>query len=359
MNDTRQDITSVQLMAFTISGAIGVGILLLPSLLAEEVGHDGWISSLVGGFICLIVTVMIMLLLRRYINKSIFQINILLYGKIFGYILNLFFIVYLIFITGITLRIFEEVTNIIILKLTPALVTTVLIILPTIYATSKGLKVVCRFSVLLFIAYFILILSLLLAIHNLRFTYIMPIGKAGFIPIIKSMKVTIYSYLGFELATLIYPNVKDKEKALKYMVISIIFTTIFFTIVVSISTMLFGEIKLSMLVFPIYNIEQSITVPVLERLDTVFILFWFPTMGGTIRSYFFSLYYSISMLFNIKRKKLLLAIVTIIEIIISRIPENFEAIYRYSTYSGILGVIIISIIIITFFISLFKKKVLA
>jgi spore germination protein (amino acid permease) len=356
MNDTRHDITSVQLMAFIIASQIGIGILVLPSLLARQIGHDGWISTIITGVVCLIVVVIIMLLLRRYINKTIFEINISLYGKILGYILNLFFIIYLLFITGITLRVFVEVINIIILKFTPALVITGLLLIPTIYATSKGLKVICRFVVLLFFAYLILILSLSLVVHHIRYTYIMPIGKSGLIPIINSIKSSFYSFLGFELVTLIYPNIKNKEKAFKYMIMGIIFTTMYFTVVAAITTMLFGEIKLSMLVFPIYSMEQIITVPVIERLDTVYILFWFPTMAATVLCYFFSTYYSVSKLIKIKRGKLLIAIVTIIEIIISRIPKNFEATSRYSNYSGIYGMLIIGSIIITFFITLFKKK---
>ncbi|MCH5138912.1 GerAB/ArcD/ProY family transporter [Clostridiaceae bacterium UIB06] len=356
MNDTKNDITSFQLMAFTIAGSVGIGILSLPSILAKEIGHDGWIATLATGLVCLIVIVIIMLLLRKYANKSILQINFLVYGKIIGFILNIFFIVYLLFITGITVRFFVEVTQIIILKFTPVLVTTVFILGPIVYSVSKGLKVTAKLNVLIAGAYFLLLLTFLLVIHRLKFTYIMPIGKAGFLPIIKCMKTAVYSYLGFELAPLIYPNVKDKDKAFKYMILSTAITTMLFVITVLISTMLFGEVKLSIIVFPIYSIEQSITVPVIERLDTIFILFWYPTMAGTILSYFFSSYYSIYTLFNIKRKKMLLLVITIIEILISRIPKNFEALNKYSTYSGNLGAIVIGTIIITFFISLFKKE---
>lgn len=356
MNDPRHHITSAQLMAFIVSAQIGIGILSLPSILAQKIGHDGWIPTLISGIGGLAVIIVIMLLLKRYVNKTIFEINISLYGRIFGFILNICFVFYLLFITGITTRVFVEVINIISLKYTPPLVITVLILIPTIYGISKGLKVICRFACLLFIAYFILLLTILLVIDDLRFTYIMPIGKAGLIPIVKSMKYNIYSYLGFELVTLIYPNIKNKEKATKFMVISIIFTTLYYTIVVLVSTMLFGEVKLSMLLFPVYNIEQVIEVPIIERLDTVYILFWFPTMAAAIRAYFFTSCYSISMLFNIKRNKMLIFVILIIEIIISRIPKDFEAMQRYTNYSGDFGITIISIIIITFLISLFRKK---
>lgn len=356
MNDKKQDITSSQLAALTISAQIGIGSLFLPSILAQKVGHDGWISTILAGFVCTIITILIMLLLKRYSNKTIFDINFLLYGKFFGYFLNAVFTLYLLFIGGITIRVFEEIVNIIILKFTPPIVITILILMPAIYAASKGLKVICKFSVLIYIAYFFLILCCLLNLKNVRFTYLMPIGKAGLAPIVNNMQLAIYSYLGFELVTLIYPNIKNKEKALKHMVIGMGFTTVFYTFLAAFMTILFGETKLSMLVLPIYSMGQIISVPVIERLDTLFLLMWFPTMDSTVRAYFFSSYHSILMLFNVKNKKILLLIVSIIEILISRIPQNFESVNRYSGYSAIFGEVVICFIIITFFLSLFRKK---
>jgi len=295
-------------------------------------------------------------LLKRYSNKTIFDINFLLFGKVGGYFFNIFFILYLLFICGISIRVFEETINIIALKYTPPIIITLVILIPTIYATSKGLKVICKLSILIYVAYLLVMVSFFLNSHHTRLTYLMPVGKAGLMPIIKNMQLALYSYLGFELVTLLYPNIKNKEKASKYMVLAMVFTTIFYTLLVAFSTMLFGETKLSMLLFPIYNMGQIIPVPVIERLDTIFLLIWFPTMASTINSYFFSTYYSISILFNFKRKKLVLITVTILVVIISRIPSNFESLHRYSSYSSTFGFVVIFCIIITFFISLFKKK---
>jgi hypothetical protein len=141
------------------------------------------------------------------------------------------------------------------------------------------------------------------------------------------------------------------------MITALIFATIYYALTVIVSIMVFGETKLSMLVFPVYNIEQAIEVPVIEKLDTLYILFWFPTMAATVRAYLFSSYNSISILFKVKKRNTLLFIVVAVEIIISRIPKDFESIYTYSEYSGVTGMILVLIIIITFFISIFKKKV--
>jgi spore germination protein (amino acid permease) len=357
VNNPKHEITSAQLMGFIVSAQIGIGILTFPSILAQKVGHDGWISIIVAGGICLFEGLLITYLLKLYSDKTIFEINNICYGKLLGTLLNIAFILYLLFITGVTLRVFEEAVNIIILKLTPPIIITLLVLLSTIYGISKGLKVISRFAVMLLFSYFILIITLLLALKYTRYTYLLPIGKAGITKIIQGIKISSYSFLGFELIAFIYPNIKDKENAPKYMSIALIFTTIYYALSVIVSIMVFGETKLSMLVFPVYNIEQAIEVPIIERLDTLYILFWFPTMASTVRAYLFSAYNSISIMFKIKKRNSLLFIVIVVEIIISRIPKNFESTYAYSEYAGSIGMIVVYFIIITFFISIFRKKV--
>jgi spore germination protein (amino acid permease) len=356
MSDTKLDITSKQLMAYIVSAQIGIGILSLPSTIVAETGHDGWISVILGGILCLLLSSLIIALLKIYENKTIFEINVIVYGKIFGFLLNIFIILYLLFITAITIRIFTETVNIIILRFTPQFIITILILIPTIYAMTKGLKLICRFASLLFIGYFILLMTMLFIVKDLKLTYILPIGRIGAIKIIKNMNITIYSYLGFELAGLFYPRVKDKENTGKAIVIGILFTITYYTVIVLISTMFFGEVKLSMMVFPIYNIEQAISIPVIERLDTVYILFWLPTMGGTVRAYLYSVYYSASTIFKAKRQGYVFALIVLLEIIASRVPKNFESTYKYSTYSGVMGITVIFLIIVTFFISYLRKK---
>lgn len=65
-------VKSSMLAMFTFICQTGVGVIMLPSLLAKETGHDGWISILVTGTIVAILSVLIVLLLRRYKDKAIY-----------------------------------------------------------------------------------------------------------------------------------------------------------------------------------------------------------------------------------------------------------------------------------------------
>ncbi|MBU3183198.1 GerAB/ArcD/ProY family transporter, partial [Clostridium psychrophilum] len=81
MDNRENNITSSQLMGLIVSIQIGAGILSLPANLAMVCGHDGWILILVYGILITAVIFLIIKLMNRYNNKSIYEINKLLYGK--------------------------------------------------------------------------------------------------------------------------------------------------------------------------------------------------------------------------------------------------------------------------------------
>lgn len=349
-------ITSTQLMSFIISSQIGLGIITLPSTLAKKVGHDGWISVLLIGILVLGVTFLMTKLLDRFPDKSILDINIFLYGKAIGTLLNLMFIFYLLMSTGISSRIFSEIVSIIILKETPQLIAALVIMAPTFYFTAKGLKVICRFANLLYVGHILMIATFLLIIKYIRLTYLQPVLQTGFLKVLKSTPCTIYSFLGFELIAIFYPNVTNKAHTRKPLMLGSVYVTIYFVIITAFSILLFGEIKLKTLVFPIFNIEQAIRVPIIERLDLFFIMFWFPTMEASVRTYFFSSYYCLIKVFPIQRKKVFIAVVIGIVLIIGRIPRHFEDLSRYTDYNAMFAMINIGIMLLSFLVSFIKKE---
>jgi Na+-transporting NADH:ubiquinone oxidoreductase subunit NqrD len=128
-------ITSKQLFAFIISAQIGIGILTLPSTLAKAAERDSWISMLIGGTISVTVTYFIVKLMERYKNKSIFEINNILYGVYLGFIFNFMILAYFFYGSFVGIRLFTDFMKIGVLKLTPPTILTTISLVPTIYLT--------------------------------------------------------------------------------------------------------------------------------------------------------------------------------------------------------------------------------
>lgn len=356
MNNSNNFITSKQLMAFIVSAQIGFGILSLPSDLANYLGHDGWISLLLSGIAIIFISILLMQLLKKFRDKSILEISPIVFGKVLGFCFNIFIILHLAFLSTVGIRVFTEVLVLIALRKTPQLFITICILLPTIYMASKGLKVICRYTSFLYVSFAGLIILLLLARQNFQYTFLFPINEIGFQRLINYMYIPFFSYIGYGLVAIIYNNIRDKENATKYIIYSEIFTIIFFVAVTIMLTLQFGENKLKILIFPVFSAIQSLHLPIIERLDIFFILFWFPTMASSFNCFYFSSYYSIMETFKFKNKRLVLCLFSLVLLIVSRIPKEFSDLYYYIQLTWKSDLIFLGIMIFALILSAFRRK---
>ena len=357
MNDKKHGISSSQLAIFSISSQIGLGVLIMPAILAENIGHDGWISVCISGLISIILICSIVKLLERYSEKNILQINKLLYGKYFGNLVNVLMFIYIFCSTAIGLRLFVEVIQILALKRTPIIITSMLLMIVTSYLTAKGLKAICRYNFYMLIPYLLLVASFWLLRKDLRFTYLMPIGEFRLSGLIESIRHNIFSYAGFELILFIYPYVAKKQKVLRHMVYSGIFTSMFFLIITVVTTALFGERMIATLELPLYAAEQAIIVPVFERLDLFFLILWIPTMESSMRAYFFITYNSILGYFNRDdNNHIFLLVLVSCVIFISRIPKDYEELKLYIDYFEIASLISMCFAVFSYLFSYVNKR---
>lgn len=356
MDEKKDIITSKQLMTFLITGQIGTGTVTLPGRLAENVGHDGWISVILGWLISNIILLFIMALMKRYSNKSIFEISTLIFGKYIGTLINLSLIAYTCFLTVTLLRESEEALHITLYKLTPELILTGALIAPATYVSWFGIKSYCRFSALWIISIFILSIIFIMAIKDFRINFIKPIGYSGIKIISKGLLPSFSSFLGMELITIFYPYVADKDKAEKYVLIGNLVSGVFFTLMVFFSTGILGENLVKHLVFPLLSIPKIIKVPYIQRTDLYFFAIWFPLMLSSSRAYFISMLYSIRKVLKLQVNRVYYILFVVIIILLSRIPADFDQMYRYEDKLFIFGISVNLYLIICYILSFIIKR---
>lgn len=356
MNDTNNLISSKQLMAFIISAQIGFGILSLPSDLSHYFGHDGWISLIISGVLVIILILLLMTLFKKFTDKSVFEISTTVFGKILGGIFNIFIILHMIFLTSVGVRFFTEILSLVILKKTPQIITTISILIPSVYMASKGLKVICRYTSLLYLSFISLIIVLLLSNGHLNYTFLLPINQIGFEKLIKYCYISFFSFIGYSLIAIIFDNIRDKENSTKSMILSQIFTIAFFTIITILITSDFGENKLKLLIFPVFSAIQAVHLPIIEHLDVLFILFWFPTMASSFNCFYFCSYHSLMKVFKFKNKKVILCLLYLLILITSRIPKEFSSMTFYIQLTWKFDFIFIGVMLIALLLATFKKK---
>jgi spore germination protein (amino acid permease) len=352
----RNNVTSRQMALFTFVTQTGIGVITLPTIMAREVGHDGWISLMIAGIIAVVVSVLFALLLKRYSDKGIYDINKMIFGEFLGKILNGLLVIYLLLAAARGVRVFTLFLRITVLPLSPPVAISPFILLPSIYLTWQGLKYVCRFKYISVLSYVIAFLFMGLMYDELRLSFLRPIGEAGIVQIISSIQTSFLAFIGLELIVFLFPEITDKEKAFKWHISANLLSTAFFMIVVAVCTALFGERFLKIQTIPLFNMARSYNAPILERVDLYIVSLWFVVMGCSMRAYMFTAYYSLNKVFKMKKTKLTLSLYFALLVLISRIPRDINEAFMFLDIMSYVGIGISAFFILCLCLSFVRKK---
>lgn len=355
MNSDKNQITSKQLIIFVISGQLGLDIIYFPNLVST-VGHDIWLVVLLSGMISTFFSFIISGFLKRYSDKSIYEINKLLYGKYLGCIFNFIFTSYILFSSILYIRLINNAAKTVFLKYTPSLIFTFFFLIPSVYLVYYGLKPICRFSNIIIIIIISLYLYFFILHKYYRLTFIMPIGCSGLSNILNACLPASFLYFTPELVLIIYPFITDKTNVSKSLFISNIISTIMLTSIALVITMYFGENMLKILHMPLVSLSRAFSGPITERVDLLFMGIWFPAMTLSFNTYYFSCYHVLGSIFKIKNKFILLVILTTFCALLSRLPRNFDATLNLTKTLTLFGIIIFYFILISYIFSFINKR---
>ncbi|MCT8975067.1 spore germination protein [Clostridium sp. CX1] len=352
----KHNITSKQMALLTFIAQTGMGMITLPTIMARMVGHDGWISILIAGIISVMLGILIVLLLKRYCNRSIYDINRLIFGRLIGFIVNTLLIVYLLLAAAASARIFSVFLRLTLLPRTPVFIIVPFVMLPSIYLVWCGLKYVVRFKYISLMAYVVSIIYLLILTKQYRFSFLLPIGEAEVLKVLSGVKTGFFTFLGLELVAFVFPEINDKKNLLKWHIIAISLTTLFSLIIVVTSTALFGENFLKIQTIPLFNLGRVYNAPILERLDLYLIASWFIVMGCSMRAYMFAAYYSLGKVFKIKDSKGNVLIFFVVLILLSRIPRDINEAFMARQVISLAGIGVYLFLVLCFCLSFVRTK---
>lgn len=348
-------VTSKQMARFTFVAQTGVGITTLPAVLARDVGHDGWLSLFATGIVAIILGALIGVLLRRFKDLSILDITKLLFGKIAGTLLNILLFSYLLLTAAFLARAFIQFLRITLFPATPPLIMTPIILLPSYYMIWQGMKTASRFKAVTLLAYAMVLIYVILIYKEINLSFIMPVGEAGVIPLLLSTKTSFLAYIGLELIVFFFPEITDKDKALKWHVLAILFSMLFLTLIVFVCTAVFGENFLLNQSVPLFNLWRIFNAPIIERVDLYMITAWFLAMGCCTRAYMMTAYYSLNKILKKEKNKILFFLFILALLIISRIPEDLNNTFEYMGIINFSGMGVVVFLILCLIISMFKK----
>ncbi|MET3195584.1 endospore germination permease [Bacillus sp. OAE603] len=301
MQLSKLKITWLQFILMINGVQVGIGIASLPRTLAEKAGSSSWIAILFGGILSTIFSMIIVKIREKEPNKSISTYFQSFVGKIFGKILTFIFSLYFLIFGYVVLERTVLYIKTYILQQTDFLILLILFLIPTLQLLVGGVSVIAKYAEVLFPVVIFIFFMLLFTLKTANINFILPIIKDGWIPIFKTIPVTIMSFLGLESIYFLYPYLDKKEKAMSGVIIANLLTTGIYLFETIICFIVYSPDEILTIFDPPLAILNVLEFQYLERIDIIIIILCISIASTTWIPYMWMGFTGLTESINIKR----------------------------------------------------------
>lgn len=221
---------------------------------AAEANRDKWISIIIGILMSIPMILIYSRIISLFNGKDLFDILIIIFGKLFGKLISLLYIWYFLHLGSLVMRNFGEFMNTLALTETPMLVPMLCIGVLCIWVSISGIEVLGRSSKLLLLTCIIVIIIIqFLTIPHLEFHHIKPILDEGW----QTVFAGAFSAFSFPFAeTVVFTGIlysmKKKKSSYKVLLSGLLFAGFFIWIIAFRNLFVLGPNILKTVYFPAY-----------------------------------------------------------------------------------------------------------
>ncbi|WP_010676820.1 GerAB/ArcD/ProY family transporter [Bacillus timonensis] len=298
MNVQGKQITLLQFILLIHGVQIGVGVLTLPRELAEKAGTDGWIGIILGWFIATGTSLLIIQIMKKHPNGTILDVLTYYFGKWVGKVGGVILAVYF----GL-LGLYSFITEAMFIQawVLPRASITLLVILlaiPSYLLVRNNIQILARYSVFVFFMTIWIIFFYMFSLKNAQFLNLLPLLKEGWYPVIKTVKITIITYVGFDIAFFLYPYLQKKEFASLGIVIANTITMFAYLLITLVAFVVFSPDEIAKFNEPTITILKVIELTFIERLEIVLFALYIFVMSTKVLPLMFVSVFSTSWVFG-------------------------------------------------------------
>lgn len=298
-----QMINASLLFFVTFSVQVGVGIHGFQRAIYEDAKQDAWISIIISFLFTYLVVFVMFKNLEKFESDDIYGVHQEVFGKFLGNLINIIIILYC--VTAF-LAIIKNYTEVIITWVFPNLspwfiVITLLFIV--FYAFTGGLRVMVGVC---FLSFFLTLWIPVVLIYPMEYTHpdhLLPILDNNLIDILKGAYSMNFTIAGFEVLNVLYPYVKEKEKARKYVYLGLLSTLLLYLFTFLITLTFFSGEQLEQAVWATLSMFSIIRLPFFERIEIFTICFWMVIILPNLCLYAWCAYRGFNRIFNMSDKK--------------------------------------------------------
>lgn len=295
-----------------------------PGRIAEHVGTAGWYMTIISGLTAAFLFMFSYLLMKRFPDKNIMQINDLVLGKAAGSVMSIIIAVFIILMAAINLREFTEVLKIYVLSDSPPSFIMIIFMTGVISLSFSGLETIARyakFMIYILLAGYLLVIAL--SFQNFKPAQLYPLLGQGLDKTIMNGLLRSSFYGDVTILVVIASSLQGPKEIKRIGFSSIL-----------ISCLLTSSVLLAFsLVFP-YITGQEFTAPMYEmaalidysgfpqHMEPIFLFLWNFGSFIEIAIMFYCAIMVYCHVFNISDKRPVIFPMAILVYCVSLIPEG-------------------------------------
>ena len=274
----KEKINNSQVFALVADYTIGTTVLSIISGVAGYAGRDAWIVALVTPFMGLPVLWMFFYLNKLFPGKTLVEIIQDVFGKWVGWIVSAYFVFFLCFLS-VTEVVFymgnfvksEYMTE------TPLYAFNTLLVITIAVGLLYGIETIGRSSeIFLYIISFLILLTILLDLPNIKTDNLFPVLENGIAPVLKGC-LYLNSFLALPLIVFafFYPlNVADVQKSRKSFFGGYFWASFLGFLCTIMSIFILGATITAKTNYPTYLFSKEINISSITRFEGFITFSW-------------------------------------------------------------------------------------
>jgi spore germination protein (amino acid permease) len=296
-------INATQLGAIIVGAMLGLGPLMNTRFAASAAGRDAWISIMVAAGMIIMNAWLITRIVKWYPQQTLTQILSSVSGRWVGKMILSISVVLGLATCSVTLWYTGHIMNTYILMFTPSAIISLMLLLLTVYTVWFDLRVLGRVAIVIFfIAFPFKLFFFPPAVEMANWYRLLPIAENGVGGIFYGTLMVLFSFAGYELFLTFAPYLKRQNGMTTAMLSSVGYVALMFIIGAMTQQAVYPLSYLTKLWTPAIDYVSLVAIPILERTDLIFILFWFTVLYKTHVMYFYSAVLGAKELFQMPSK---------------------------------------------------------
>lgn len=289
---------------------------------------DTYISAGLGTIIGILILLFFIYIIKNKGSKDIIDLNINIFGKFIGNVLNFVLIIFVITMASIILYNLATFFNTQYLADTNALYIRLIILIPVVYAATKDIATISRISqVIMFITMIMFVLSFLGLGQWFDINNFYPILENGFkIPLVGALIFALFSTAPVFLLTIISRDQVNSEKhqGRKIIIMYILASIVLIGVIVG-TLSVYGYDVISIYKYPEYMVLKQFSLfNIIERLEnTLAIQFIFDMFLYMVLSIYFIIKTSSKVIKSDKLPKFMPYVIAILMLVIVNIVFKY------------------------------------